>query len=393
MADMPLLETILALVAGLVGGLFVSRFTGGEGTWTATGTEAAGAVDSEHGDERFDRVLRNLPLAAITLDRRGTITSVNPTAAALFGFDPQRVQGKALIEAIPSIDLERQVAGALRGEGAMRKIVIPEIEGERIFNVAAFPTDQDGDVVLIASDQTALVALERVRHEFISNVSHELRTPLSAIKLMVETVMLSEHDPEAEAMFLPKVLREVDRMVALVEDLLELAKSEAGQLPLRRESFDLSSFVGSILHMFAQRAESLDVKLEERAAGPLEIYADRNRLTQVLVNLLDNALRHTPAGGKVTASIERSGEDAVLTVKDNGVGIPYHDLPHIFERFYVVERSRARETSGTGLGLSIAKQLIEAHGGTISAESDLGAGATFTCRIPIEAPRLESKAS
>jgi two-component system phosphate regulon sensor histidine kinase PhoR len=390
---MQLLETLLALVAGLVGGLFVSRFTGGEGAWAAQGTELEGAPESVQGDERFERVLHNLPLAAITLDKRGAITSVNPTAAALFGFDPQRVEGRALIEAIPSIDLERQVAAALRGEGAMRKIVIPELEGDRTFNVAAFPTDRDGDVVLIASDQTALIALERVRREFISNVSHELRTPLSAIKLMVETVMLSEHDPEAEAMFLPKVLREVDRMVALVEDLLELAKSESGQLPLRRESFDLSAFAGQVIHMLAQRADSLDVRLEERAAGPLEIYADRNRLTQVLVNLLDNALRHTPAGGRVTVTVERGGEDAYLIVKDNGVGIPYHDLPHIFERFYVVERSRARETSGTGLGLSIARQLLEAHGGSITAESDLGVGATFTCRIPIETARAESKAS
>jgi signal transduction histidine kinase len=231
-----------------------------------------------------------------------------------------------------------------------------------------------------------------VRREFISNVSHELRTPLSSIKLMVETVMLSDGDVEAGSMFLPKVLHEVDRMVQLVEDLLQLAHSESGRLALRRDWFDLSAFAGSTLHMFAQRAQALDVTLVLDAPAPLQVHADRNRLTQVFVNLLDNALRHTPAGGSVTLSVSHDDGEAVFVVRDTGIGIPYTDLPHIFERFYVVERSRAREISGTGLGLSITKQLLEAHGGSISAESDLGAGATFTGRIPVGI-EIESKVS
>jgi signal transduction histidine kinase len=224
-------------------------------------------------------------------------------------------------------------------------------------------------------------------------VSHELRTPLSSIKLMVETVLLSEGEPEAGAMFLPKVVREVDRMVQLVEDLLQVAHSESGRLALRREWFDLTAFAASIVNMFAQRAGTLEIGLELEGESSLQVQADRNRLTQVFVNLLDNALRHTHAGGSVTIVIRRENKDAIFAVRDTGVGIPYNDLPHIFERFYVVERSRAREISGTGLGLSIAKQLLEAHGGTIGVESDLGTGSTFTCRIPIGVAAVESKVS
>lgn len=355
---------------------------------------AVSAARDEHPvDRRFELLLRNLPLAALTLSRRGMITSINPTAAALFGLDPHRVLGRALIEAIPSIELERQVSAALRGESSMRTIVIAEVAQERTFSVAAFTLDDRGDVALIASDQTQLVALERVRREFVSNVSHELRTPLSSIKLMVETVLLSDGDSDAAPMFLPKVVREVDRMVALVDDLLQVAHSESGRLALRRESFDLADFAASILNMFAHRAETLEVALDLETREPVRVWADRNRLTQVLVNLLDNALRHTPSGGSVTVAVERDAGEAIVSVRDTGVGIPYADLPHIFERFYVVDRSRSREHTGTGLGLSIARHLVEAHGGTLIAHSVLGDGATFECRLPVVSEPAKIKVS
>jgi two-component system, OmpR family, phosphate regulon sensor histidine kinase PhoR len=385
----------IVVVAGLslLGGLIFGRALPRRSESAESSAAESGERAERGGDDRFERLIRNLPLAAMTFGPRGAIMSFNPAAAALFGLDPGRTVGKTLIEAIPSVELERQVDAALRGESSMRSIVIAEIESERTFNVAAFPIGADGDVVLIASDQTQLVGLEKVRREFISNVSHELRTPLSSIKLMVETVLLSEGEPEAGAMFLPKVVREVDRMVQLVEDLLQVAHSESGRLALRREWFDLTAFAASIVNMFAQRAGTLEIGLELEGESSLQVQADRNRLTQVFVNLLDNALRHTHAGGSVTIVIRRENKDAIFAVRDTGVGIPYNDLPHIFERFYVVERSRAREISGTGLGLSIAKQLLEAHGGTIGVESDLGTGSTFTCRIPIGVAAVESKVS
>jgi two-component system phosphate regulon sensor histidine kinase PhoR len=333
-------------------------------------------------DERFDRLIEALPLGGLVIDRRGHVVQINVAAEALFSIDARRAAGRALIEAVPSIELERHVAGALAGRGSTRNIMIVGNEGERTFLVSAYPIDED-QVLVLALDQTPLVALESVRREFISNVSHELRTPLSAIKLMVETVTLSDGDLEVQAMFLPKVLHEVDRMVQLVEDLLELARSESGRLPLRLEILALGEVTRSVLNTFAQRADSLGVNLSITRDDGVNVVADRDRITQILVNLIDNAVRHTPASGSVSLSIEREGEEAILRVRDTGIGIPYNDLPHIFERFYVVERSRARERSGTGLGLSIAKQLVELHGGTIGAESDLGAGSMFLCRFPV----------
>jgi len=327
-------------------------------------------------------LVETLPLGAFVLDRRGFIRSVNPAAEALFHIDARRATGRALIEAVPSIDLERHVASALLGRGSSRNVMIASSERERTFLVSAYMLDDD-HVLVLALDQTPLVALESVRREFISNVSHELRTPLSAIRLMVETVTISEGDADVQAMFLPKVLHEVDRMVQLVEDLLELARSESGRLPLRLEILSLGDVASSVITTFAQRAQALGVALSIARDDRAEVVADRDRITQILVNLVDNALRHTPAAGTVAVSIEREANEVVLRVRDTGIGIPYNDLPHIFERFYVVERSRARERSGTGLGLSIAKQLVELHGGTIGAESNLGEGSVFICRFPL----------
>jgi signal transduction histidine kinase len=171
-------------------------------------------------------------------------------------------------------------------------------------------------------------------------------------------------------------------MIRMVEDLLELARSESGTVALRVERFDLGDVAASTINTFARRADGAGVELDLEAPDAVEVDADRGRLTQVVVNLLDNALRHTPAGGSVQVTVAAGGNDAVLTVRDTGIGIPFADLPRIFERFYVVDRSRSREHTGTGLGLAIAKHVVEAHGGTLIAESVYGAGATFTMRIP-----------
>jgi two-component system phosphate regulon sensor histidine kinase PhoR len=276
--------------------------------------------------------------------------------------------------------MERQVLAAIAGETSMRDITIGDFARERTLGITAHPFE--GGAVAVAADRTALLAIEHVRREFVANVSHELRTPLSAIKLMLETVLISDDDAEARTLFLPQVAREVDRMIRLVEDLLELARSEAGTLPLRREIFDLTDVATSVVNTFAQRSIAAGIELDLEAPEEVFVDADRHRLTQVALNLLDNALRHTPAGGTVTVEVGGEGRNALLRVRDTGRGIPYHDLPHIFERFYVVDRSRSREHAGTGLGLSIARHLVEAHGGTLTAHSTYGRGATFICRLP-----------
>jgi len=332
-------------------------------------------------DSRFEQLLRSLTVGIIILDGNGRIESLNAAAGVVFDLTSRRVLGRAVIEIVPSFELDRRVREALAGNPSRGRVSLVRSNGTRMLTVATLPLDGSDGVLVIAADETRLHELEQTRREFISSVSHELRTPLSSIKLMIETILDTGGDAEAIDLFLPRVKTEVDRMVQLVEDLLELTRAEAGRLRLRREHVDLASVATNILRTFEARAEQLGVQLRISGA-PARIDGDPDRLAQVLVNLIDNSLRHTPAGGSVTIDIGTSDGGATLAVRDTGGGIPYNDLPHIFERFYVVDRSRARDVTGTGLGLSIVRGIVEAHGGTVSADSEFGAGATFTCAFP-----------
>ncbi len=332
-------------------------------------------------DTRFEQLLRSLTVGIVTVDGRGFLDSINAAAGAIFEVGARPALGRAIIEVVPSFELDRRVREALAGQPSRGRISLNGASGYRVLTVSTLPLDGSPGVLVIASDETRLFELEQTRRDFISSVSHELRTPLSSINLMIETILENDGDEEALDLFLPRIKREVDRMVQLVADLLELARAESGRLRLRREDVDLASVGSNILRTFEPRAAQLGVDL--RFEGDVtRINGDPDRLAQVYVNLIDNALRHTPAGGKVRVSVFARDGTASLVVRDSGVGIPYNDLPHVFERFYVVERSRARESAGTGLGLSIVKQVVEAHGGTVAVDSEFGLGATFTCVFP-----------
>ena len=344
---------------------------------------APGLVDAP--DSRFEQLLRSLTVGIITLDGRGRLDSINAAAGAIFELGARPALGRAIIEVVPSFELDRRVRDALDGQPSRGRISLNRPAGTRVLTVATLPIDGSRGVLVIASDETRLFELEQTRRDFISSVSHELRTPLSSINLMIETILDNDGDVEAIDIFLPRIKREVDRMVQLVADLLELARAESGQLRLRREAVDLATIGTTILGTFEPRAAQLGVALRFEGAEA-RLSGDPDRLAQVFVNLIDNALRHTPAGGNVTVSVAANDIAASLVVSDSGVGIPYNDLPHVFERFYVVDRSRARESTGTGLGLSIVKQVVEAHGGTVTADSEFGFGATVTCVFPAPRP-------
>jgi two-component system phosphate regulon sensor histidine kinase PhoR len=367
---------LLGVLAGAGLGLAARRPFGAHPPSEPAAAAAAYALD----EERAARLVGALPFAAFTVDARRRVRVFNAGAQALFGVSGERAAGRAIIEVIPSVEVERMIAAALRGETRTQDVAFGSGARERFFGITVQPYE-DG-AMAIAADRTAYLANERVRREFTANVSHELRTPLTGMKLMLETLQVNGDDAEARALFLPQIGGEVERMIRLVEDLLELARSEAGTVPLRRARFDLREIVTSTVSAFEPRAATLGVELELDAPAAVSVDGDRGRLTQVAVNLLDNALRHTPAGGRVTVELAREGGDAVLRVRDTGIGIPFVDLPRIFERFYVVDRSRSREHGGTGLGLAIAKHLVEAHDGTLAVDSVYGRGAVFTMRVP-----------
>jgi two-component system phosphate regulon sensor histidine kinase PhoR len=377
--------SVLALGAGIVAGLMLGRVRGPRREPLPIPAPPQAPIPPAGVESTFAMLVRALPLGVIVVDRACHVEFANAAAGAIFGFDPERAIALHIIEAVPNVELERRIADALRGEGSVAPLMLTRARVARTYRVSVYPLTENQEssrVVVISDDQTALARLDRARKEFLSNVSHELRTPLSSIKLMLETV-LEAPEQEARELFVPQALAQVDRLTALVGQLLEQARAESGQLKLALRDVDLEDVARPIVASFEQQASNKGISLELAALRPVRVEADPDRLSQVFVNLIDNALRHTAEGGRIRIEIDARDSDAVLRVRDTGEGIPYRDLPHIFERFYVVDRSRNRGTGGAGLGLAIVKGIVDAHGGAISAESMLGRGTAFTIRLPI----------
>ena len=229
---------------------------------------------------------------------------------------------------------------------------------------------------------------ERQRREFVANVSHELRTPLTSIRTYAETLSDSPDLPEdTRADFLNVILNESDRMGKIVTDLLDLSRLDAGG-GIKLEPFSLERSVREVYTAIALSAERRGqrVDLELQWAMP-DIVGDRARIEQVLMNIMTNAIKYTPEGGEINVACYAIGDFAKVRISDSGVGIPEEDLPHIFDRFYRVDKARTRESGGTGLGLSIAYDIVLLHGGEIRLESEVGKGTTFTVILPIMGPK------
>ena len=225
--------------------------------------------------------------------------------------------------------------------------------------------------------------LDRSRNQFVSNASHELKTPLATIKIMVQTLLYQEvYDEAMSKEFLGDVDKEVDRLSAVVSDLLTLVGMDSGESKLNMEEFSLSEMISDDVKRLSPLARERGIEMELSVSGAIDVYGDKIKLDQVFYNLIDNAIKYTPRGEGVLVELTRQNKNAVVRVKDNGIGIPEADLKHIFDRFYRVDKARSRETGGTGLGLSIAKQIILAHNGTIGVTSKLDEGSTFTVTLP-----------
>jgi signal transduction histidine kinase len=231
-----------------------------------------------------------------------------------------------------------------------------------------------------------LETLERSRRDLVANVSHELKTPITAIRAHLENVL--DGVERAEPATLAVMLGQVERLGRLVDQLLELSKLESGEVPLRREPVALRPLVDELLSEVAVGVAGRSLELGNEVPDDLvPVRADRERLHQVLFNLVDNAVRFTPDGGSVTVAARRDGGSVEVSVADTGIGIAAEHLPRLFERFYRADQARAREDGGTGIGLAIARSVVEAHGGTISASSEPGRGSVFRFDLPVASER------
>jgi two-component system phosphate regulon sensor histidine kinase PhoR len=233
----------------------------------------------------------------------------------------------------------------------------------------------------VLHDLTEVRRLEAVRRDFVANVSHELKTPLTSISGYAETILTDHPEPEITRRFLETILGNARRMQRLVDDLLDLSRIEAGRWQPEIESVDLAAAAQDVWGTLRDRATQRGVTLTVDPGSP-QVPADADALRQILTNLIDNSLRHTPPGGRIICRARVDGDGVVVAVADTGTGIASDHLPRIFERFYRADQSRSREEGGTGLGLAIVKHLVEAHGGRVWAESERGRGATVSFWLP-----------
>lgn len=339
-------------------------------------------------DQRFNELRRERAESAalveamiegvIASDPRGRIVTANAAARRLLGYEPDAPLPD--LEQIFRVKAAREVVDAVLGGQSVLEREL-ELDGQSVL-LSARPLAHGG-ALLVLHDVTELRRLETVRRDFVANVSHELKTPLTSISGYAETLVQEPADGETTRRFLTVILSNARRMQRLVDGLLDLSRIESGGWRPAPEPLDVAAVARESWGLLADRAEQRQIGFAAQVAPDAGVVtADPDAVRHVLSNLFDNAIRHTPAGGRVTFSAVRDDGGVALEVRDTGAGIPGEHLPRIFERFYRADHARARDDGGTGLGLAIVRHLVEAHEGRVGATSQVGRGTAITCWFP-----------
>ncbi|MBI3009821.1 MAG: PAS domain-containing protein [Candidatus Omnitrophica bacterium] len=333
-------------------------------------------------------MLESLVEGVVALDREGYVLWMNTSAQQLFGFNASASQPGRLTDFFRQTEL----ADLLQEVSTKQQRSIRELRlfapVEQMIRFQVTPCQEGAGqtaLVLVAQDVTEMRRLEGMRREFVANVSHELKTPLTSIKGLVETLLGGAVDDASHnRRFLTMIEHDATRLGRLIDDLLELSQIESKAIPLTLQNVSLQAFVDGVVLLFRDALAQRKIVLEVLIADELPpVTADPERLRQVLINLIDNAIKFNKPGGKIFIRAHHEGNVSRIEVEDTGIGIPKESLPRIFERFYRVDKARSRELGGTGLGLSIVKHLIEAHRGQVSVTSQLGQGSIFTITLPV----------
>jgi two-component system phosphate regulon sensor histidine kinase PhoR len=335
-------------------------------------------------------ILSGMVEGVVALDSQQHILFANERAAQLLELDPEAATGRKLLEVVRHRWLADIVGQALSDAVPCQKELNfnGPVARSVMVHAARLPGSPSRGAVLVLHDTSELRRLERLRRDLVANASHELKTPLSVIKACVETLLDGAAvDSEHQKAFLQRIAEQGDRLHALILDMLSLARIESGTEVFTFRAVPLEPVVQACLDRHRARAEANTQLLE--AVPPISengrqvaAWADEEAVHQILDNLVDNALKYTPPGGRIRVHWRGSESEACLVVEDTGIGIPEHDLPRIFERFYRVDRARSRELGGTGLGLSIVKHLVQAMHGDVRATSRLGQGTTLSVQLP-----------
>ena len=351
-------------------------------------------ISEEH--RRLETILTDMGEGVLLVNGASEITYANPMAISMLSL-PNTYVGKALIEInrIPELHTLLQTAEQTEtvafAEIRLGNLMEPEAE----VTVVPVATGEAEEYVVVIHDVSKERQLERIRADFVANVSHELRTPLTTIRGYAETLLSEDATrTKTQEQFVVKILNHASRLSRLVSDLLELSRLESGDVELKRTACHLNTFYEAILDVFEPILEESELVFKWEVPESLpKISVDQQLFMQVLVNLIDNAIKYTPDSGTITVSAEVrtseafegsdiTSEEIIVHIKDTGIGIPMESQPRVFERFYRVDKGRAREMGGTGLGLAITKHIVLCHNGQIWLESALGEGSVFHVAIP-----------
>ncbi|WP_086313536.1 sensory box histidine kinase VicK [Enterococcus sp. 7F3_DIV0205] len=353
--------------------------------------EAQETMEAER--NRLDSVLAHMTDGVIATDRRGKVITINEMALSLLNVKDEDVIGSSLLELL-DIETDYTLRKLLEEpeEILIDRSLSSREEDQMIIRVDfAMIRRESGFItglVCVLHDVTEQEKNERERREFVSNVSHELRTPLTSMRSYIEA--LSEgawENPEIAPNFLKVTLEETDRMIRMINDLLNLSRMDSGNGELQLEYVNFNELINFVLDRFDMMVEANDKNYtihREFTKRDLWVELDTDKVIQVLDNILNNAIKYSPDGGEITCRLLETHNNVVFSVTDQGLGIPKKDVNKVFERFYRVDKARAREQGGTGLGLAISREVVKAHNGAIWVESQEGQGSTFYISLPYE---------
>jgi two-component system phosphate regulon sensor histidine kinase PhoR len=348
---------------------------------------------------RSSAILRSMVEGVAVIDAQERLVFYNRAFSEIFNVEAASGEGRPLIEVVRNSELVGLIRRALRGDERLQSDIAMGISQIQSFSVTAAPVkaldasapngslqERPSGAVVVLHDVTELRRLERVRQDFVANVSHEFKTPLTAIQGFAETLLGGAlDDPTNNRRFLEIIRNHAIRLARLTNDLLKLARIEAGKLEVQFSSVGLMELIEGCAETTLLKANRKDITLEIDVPPKLPpVRGDAGLLRDVLQNLLDNAVQYTPEGGRIHVTASAGPREAVIAVTDTGIGIPLADQERIFERFYRVDVARSREAGGTGLGLSIAKHIVEAHAGRLCVESIVGQGSKFSFSIPLD---------
>jgi len=336
---------------------------------------------------KVDTVLFNMGEGVLVTNKRGDIVLLNPSAQKLFMVGGDYI-GKKPIEVVRNNAVQEVIEAVIanKEKAPSRQINLFSPE-EKIIKISSSAVKREGEfegVVVVFHDITELRRLEKIRQDFVANVSHELRTPIASIKGYSETLLEGALDEKENAREFLKIIHEdSNRLAKLIDDLLDLAKIESGKMKMVLVPIDPMPFVHRAISILENTARQKGITIKEDCRGDIpQVKADEVRFSQVLINLIDNAVKYTPENGSVTVKVYTEDGHVRFDIIDTGIGISKDDLSRVFERFYRADKARSREVGSTGLGLSIVKHIVQAHGGDVRVESEVNKGSIFSFSLP-----------